>query len=142
MNESFLHYIWQFQYFDKKDLCTSTGEQIIVLNPGFRNSHSGPDFYDAQLKLDAIEWAGSVEIHIYSSGWREHNHQEDEAYENVVLHVVWEENEKVIRKDGTLMPTLELKSRVAPAFLLQFKRIVYSRSKIPCANAIGAVPPS
>lgn len=139
MNESFLHYIWQFQYFDKSDLRCSTGEEILVINPGFRNSHSGPDFYDAKLKLDSIEWAGSVEIHISSSGWREHKHQDDAAYENVVLHVVWEENEKILRKDGTVLPTLELRSRVASSFLLQYKRIVHSRNKIPCANAIQNV---
>lgn len=140
MNESFLHYIWQFQYFDKKDLRCSTGEEILVLNPGFKNTHAGPDFYNAKLKLDNIEWAGSVEIHIQSSGWREHKHQDDAAYENVVLHVVWEENEKIVRKDGTVLPTLELKTRVASSFLLQYKRIVHSRSRIPCANAIHAVP--
>lgn len=140
MNESFLHYIWQFQYFDKKDLRCSTGEEIVVLNPGFKNTHAGPDFYNAKLKLDNIEWAGSVEIHIQSSGWREHKHQDDAAYENVVLHVVWEENEKIVRKDGTVLPTLELKTRVASSFLLQYKRIVHSRSTIPCANAIHAVP--
>jgi len=140
MNESFLHYIWQFQYFDKRDLKSSAGEEIVIFDPGFRNSHSGPDFYNAKVRIDFIEWAGSVEIHIFSSGWREHRHQEDAAYENVVLHVVWEENEKVFRKDGTLIPTLELKPRVSSAFVLQYKRIVHSRTKIPCANAIGAVP--
>jgi hypothetical protein len=140
MNESFLHYIWQFQYFDKKDLRCSTGEAVTVFNPGFRNSHSGPDFYDAKLRIDSIEWAGSVEIHIYSSGWREHKHQEDPAYENVVLHVVWEENETILRNDGTHIPTLELKLRVAQSFLLQYKRIIHSRNKIPCANAIAMVP--
>ncbi|HEY9489089.1 MAG TPA: DUF2851 family protein, partial [Chryseosolibacter sp.] len=140
MNESFLHYIWQFQYFDKSNLRCSTGEDIVILKPGLKNTHAGPDFYDAKLKLDSMEWAGSVEIHIYSSGWREHKHQEDPSYENVVLHVVWEENEKIFRKDGTLLPTLELKSRVASSFLLQYKRIVHSRNKIPCANAIQTVP--
>jgi hypothetical protein len=140
MNESFLHYIWQFQYFDKKELRCSTGEDLAIFNPGQKNTHAGPDFYNAKLKLDSIEWAGSVEIHIQSSGWREHRHQDDPAYENVVLHVVWEENERIIRKDGTLLPTLELKTRVAPAFLLQYKRIVHSRNKIPCANAIASVP--
>jgi hypothetical protein len=139
MNESFLHYIWQFQYFNKKELKTSAGEAIAVLNPGLKNTHAGPDFYDAQLKLDAIEWIGSVEVHIYSSGWREHKHQLDPAYENVVLHVVWEENEAIVRNDGTVIPTLELKSRVEPEFLLRYKRIVHSRTKIPCANAIGGV---
>ena len=140
MNESFLHYIWQFQYFNKEDLRCSTGEEIIVINPGLKNTHAGPDFYNAKLKLENMEWAGSVEIHIYSSGWREHKHQDDAAYENVVLHVVWEENEKIYRKDGTLLPTLELKSRVASSFLLQYKRIVHSRNRIPCANAIHQVP--
>ena len=62
MNESFLHYIWQFQYFDKKELRTSAGEDITILNPGYKNTHAGPDFFNAQLKLDAIEWVGSVEI--------------------------------------------------------------------------------
>ena len=140
MNEFFLHYIWQFQYFDKKELRCSTGEAITVINPGVKNTHAGPDFYNAKLKLDAIEWAGSVEIHIQSSGWREHKHQDDAAYENVVLHVVWEENEKIFRKDGTYIPTLELKARVASSLLLQYKRIIHSRSKIPCANAVHAVP--
>jgi hypothetical protein len=140
MNESFLHYIWQFQYFDKTGLKSSTGEEIVIFNPGFKNTDSGPDFYDAKLRIDSIEWAGSVEIHIYSSGWREHKHQEDAAYENVVLHVVWEENEKIVRRDGTLLPTLELRERVSSAFVLQYKRIVHSRTTIPCANAIGAVP--
>ncbi len=140
MNESFLHYIWQFQYFDKKDLKTSTGESITIFNTGHKNTHAGPDFYNAKLRIDSIEWAGSVEIHIYASGWREHKHQDDPAYENVVLHVVWEENEKIIRKDGTLLPTLELRDRVAQGFLLQYKRIIHSRHKIPCANAIGSVP--
>lgn len=140
MNESFLHYIWQFQYFNKEDLKCSNGDEIIVFNPGFKNTHAGPDFYNAKLKLGPIEWAGSVEIHIQSSGWREHRHQDDPNYENVVLHVVWEENEMITRKDGTLLPTLELKNRVASSFFLQYKRIVHSKNKIPCANAIHAVP--
>ena len=140
MNESFLHYIWQFQYFDKQDLRCSTGEVILVLNPGTKNTHAGPDFANAKVKLDAMEWAGSVEIHINSSGWREHKHHHDPAYENVVLHVVWEEDEKILRKDGTVLPTLELKGRVSSSFILQYKRIVHSRQKIPCASAIHAVP--
>lgn len=140
MNESFLHYIWQFQYFDKRDLRCTTGEEILVLNPGARNTHAGPDFGNAKLRLDDMEWAGSVEIHINSSGWTDHKHQHDPAYENVVLHVVWQEDERIFRKDGTLLPTLELKSRVSSSFVLQYKRIVHSRQKIPCASGINSVP--
>src|SRR5690606_12486185 len=114
--------------------------QIIVKSPGFRNTHSSPDFFDAKLKLGAMEWAGSVEIHIQSSGWRQHRHHEDPAYENVVLHVVWEEDEKILHRDGTRLPTLELKGRVASSFVLQYKRIIHSKNRIPCANAIQAAP--
>lgn len=139
MNESFLHYIWQFQYFNKTALQCSTGEPVIVIHPGIKNTHAGPDFYNAKLRIGSIDWAGSVEIHLQASGWREHRHHDDAAYENVVLHVVWEENETIFRSDGTRMPTLELKARVDSSFLLQYKRIVHSRTKIPCANAIHSV---
>jgi len=139
MNESFLHFVWQFQYFDKRDLCCTTGEAVTVFEPGHRNSHSGPDFYNAKLKLDAIAWAGSVEIHLQSSGWREHRHHEDPAYENVVLHVVWEENEKILRADGTPLPTIELRHRVAPQLILEYKRMVHSRQMIPCASRLHEV---
>lgn len=141
MNESFLHYVWQYQYFNKEDLRCNTGEAIIVIRPGFRNTHAGPDFHDAKLRLDGMEWAGSVELHILSSGWRQHRHHEDPAYENVVLHVVWEEDEPVFRQDGTRLPTLELKHRVASSFILQYKRIVHSSTPIPCANALHSVEP-
>lgn len=140
MNESFLHYIWQFQYFNKEFLRTSTGDEITVLKPGFPNSNAGPDFFDAKIRLGEMEWIGSVEIHFSSSGWREHKHHEDAAYENVVLHVVWEENEIILRKDGTSLPTLELKGRVDPSLILKYKRIVHGTRSIPCANAIHDVP--
>lgn len=140
MNEAFLHYIWQFQYFNKDNLKCTSGEEIAVFRPGFRNAHSGPDFFDAKVKLGPMNWAGSVEIHIMSSGWREHRHHLDPAYENVILHVVWEDNEKVLRNDGTPLPTLELKGRVAPSLILQYRRIVQGKSSIPCASVFGKAP--
>lgn len=139
MNESFLHFVWQFQYFDKDDLRCTLGDAISIFDPGYKNTHSGPDFYNAKLKLGSISWAGSVEIHIQSSGWREHRHHEDPAYENVVLHVVWNEDEIILRSDGTPLPTLVLQSRVSKDLLLRYKRIVHSRHKIPCAGRLEEV---
>src|SRR5437879_2758287 len=106
MNESFLHYIWQFQYFHKVDLKTSEGEQVTVLKQGIHNTDSGPDFSQAKIKIENIEWAGHVEIHVKSSEWYNHKHEQDAAYENVVLHVVWENDKTVYRKDKSLLPTL------------------------------------
>lgn len=137
MSESFLHYIWQFQYFDKKDLKTTQGETVQIFNPGMRNGHAGPDFFNARVMIDNIEWIGSIEVHINASGWFEHNHDTDHAYENVVLHVVWKSDKPVKRNDGTLLPAIELRNRVDEKLLLNYKKLVNSPEAIPCARSMA-----
>jgi len=139
LTESFLHYLWQFQYFDKKGLVTTTGEPITILNQGILNTDAGPDFSQVKIKIGAIDWAGSVEIHIQSSGWYEHKHHEDAAYENVVLHVVWEENKPVQRKDGTRLPTLELKDRADKILQKSYQKLVTNTAVIPCQSVFENV---
>lgn len=141
MTESFLHYIWQFQYFDKKGLATSGGEPIQVCHPGIKNSNAGPDFSEARIKIGALEWRGSVEIHIQASGWVSHHHEVDTAYERVILHVVWEEDKVIRRTDGTIMPTLVLKNRVDEALWRRYRKLVTSAETIPCTNSILKVTP-
>lgn len=139
MTESFLHYLWQFQYFNKKELVTTSGESVTILNPGILNSDAGPDFSQVKIIIDQIEWAGNVEIHIQSSGWYEHKHDTDAAYENVVLHVVWEENKPVFRRDGTRLPTLQLKDRADTGLLKSYQKLVNTTAVIPCQSAFGSV---
>jgi len=139
MNESFLHYLWQFQYFDKNELLTSQGEPISILKIGHLNSNAGPDFSDAKIKIDGIEWAGTVEIHIKSSDWYAHHHQMDNAYENVVLHVVWENDKPICRQDKTLIPTLELKKRVDVSLLKEYKKLINSPHFIACEKSFARV---
>lgn len=140
MTESFLHYIWQFQYFRKDDLKTSDGEVLQIFQPGIRNSHAGPDFEDAKIKIGKLEWRGSIEIHIKASGWNDHRHSDDLAYEKVVLHVVWENDKPIKRTDGTYMPTLELKNRVDIALWNRYKKLFTSAESIPCATSWSKVP--
>src|SRR5688572_30617282 len=139
MSEAFLHYLWQFQYFDKHELKTTAGELIQIFNPGFRNSDAGPDFSNARIKIADVEWIGSAEIHIQASGWIEHKHDCDPSYENVVLHIVWKNDKAIRRSDGSLLPTLELKNRVDDRFFLDYQRLVNSPEPIPCAHAIFSV---
>ncbi|MBX2965644.1 MAG: DUF2851 family protein [Cyclobacteriaceae bacterium] len=139
MTESFLHYLWQFQYFDKKELQTDSGEPVQVLHPGIRNTHAGPDFSDAKIRIGSIEWRGSVEIHIAASGWTDHRHDNDAAYEKVVLHVVWENDKPIVRSDGSSMSTLELKNRVDPLLWNKFKKLLTCPDSIPCASSWGRV---
>lgn len=140
MTESFLHYVWHLQYFRKEALKTSSGETIRVIHPGNRNSDAGPDFSNAQVKIDELEWRGSVEIHIKASGWNDHKHSSDEAYEKVILHVVWENDKPIKRTDGSLMPTLELKPLVSDKLWERYKNLYTSADIIPCANSWSSVP--
>jgi hypothetical protein len=139
MNEAFLFYVWQFQYFTKGNLQTTDGEDITVIHPGTLNSHSGPDFFNAKIKIGAMEWIGNVEIHINASHWFDHHHNVDSAYENVVLHVVWKNDHQIARQDGSMIPTLELKSRVNEKLLLQYRRLVNNPHSIPCSPSLKNV---
>jgi hypothetical protein len=86
-----------------------------------------------------MEWIGSVEIHVLSSAWVEHRHHHDDAYENVVLHVVWEDNKPVSWRDGSRLPTLELKNRVDNRLLQQYRRLAHSPEPIPCAAGFDRI---
>jgi len=139
VHEGFICYIWQFQYFDKKELKTAGGEKIEVFKPGISNTHAGPDFSNAKVKIDGIDWVGTVEIHPKSSGWMEHRHDLDPAYENVVLHVVWQNDQPIYRSDKTLLPTLELKERVDESLIRQYTKLVNTSFPIPCRKSFPQV---
>jgi hypothetical protein len=140
MQESLIHYIWQFQYFDRMNLRTIAGEEVQVFHPGYRNANAGPDFTNARVKIDGIEWIGNVEIHIRSSGWKQHHHDKDPAYDNVILHVVWKHDNDVIHKDNSSLPTLELQHKVDAALLLRYQSLYSNPETIPCGNLIRGIP--
>lgn len=139
MQESFIHFLWKFQYFDKYHLTTVHAEPIQVLHPGNPNTDAGPDFNHARIMVDGIEWAGNVEIHIKSSDWIAHEHHTNKAYDNVVLHVVWQADRDIYRNDGTLIPTLELANKANLNLLNRYKFLLESQDSIPCASQFNAV---
>ncbi len=139
MEEYFLHYIWQFQKFDKTALALAEGT-LNILQPGFRNFNAGPDFLQAKVQIANVTWSGAVEIHIKSSDWLSHRHQMNPAYNQVILHVVWEDDQPVLREDGTLMPTLALKDRVDTSVYEEYRKLVDNPMFIPCAPRIHTVP--
>lgn len=139
MNEAFLHYLWQFQQFDKSNLQTIVAEKISVLKTGFLNINAGPDFTNARLQINEIEWVGNVEIHIKSSDWKLHKHQENEAYNNVILHVVWENDQPIVRQDGSLIPTLALKAITDIKLLEKHQYLIDNQSIIPCKEQFNAI---
>lgn len=136
MQEAFLHFIWQYQYFSKRDLCTTDGAPVNVIHPGFFNTDAGPDFKEACIKIGGIEWRGHVELHVFSSDWLAHHHEEDAAYNNVVLHVVWKHDREVHRQDETLLPVLELQGLVEESVIFNYKKLLNSPYRIPCERQL------
>lgn len=135
MQEDFLHYIWKHKKFRFNNLKTTTGESIIVTSVGQHNFNSGPDFFNAKIKIGNQLWAGNVEIHIKSSDWFLHSHEQDKAYDNVILHVVWEDDTEVFRKDNTPIPTLQLKDVVDVSMLNNYVKLFSKQNKwINCEN--------
>lgn len=139
MTEEFLQYIWKHSLLDRSKLVTSGGKRIEIISAGQHNRDSGPDFFNAKLKIGDTLWAGNVEVHIRSSAWGQHKHQYDEAYKNVILHVVWEDDEPVLRADKTEIPAIELKEIVPINVYKQYAALRFSSKEIPCEKEIGKV---
>lgn len=138
MNEEFLYYLWIYQIFNQ-ELETTSGEVIRVVKPGIRNTQSGPDFFNALIDIGYTRWAGNVEIHVNSSDWYKHKHHIDSNYDNIILHVVFNNDKIVNRNNGNSIPTLQLKNKFNNAVLDRYQDLLISRMSIPCGNLIKHV---
>ena len=134
MKEEFLYYLWENRLIDT-NLQTTDGEVVTITATGYRNTDSGPDFLEARIRMGDKLWAGHVEIHVKASDWNRHHHQTDKAYQNVILHVVYENDTK-----ANEIPTLELKGHFDESLFDQYERLISSKSWIPCAKSISQVP--
>lgn len=139
MKEELLHYAWRMRRFNANNLKTTDGQDIEILQPGQLNTHAGPDFLNARLRIGDTIWAGNVEMHLRSSDWLQHGHQSDAAYDNVILHVVYEEDTAVYRMNGTDIPCLEMKQRISRRLAAHYQRLIQSEQWVPCANTIEQV---
>jgi hypothetical protein len=140
MKEDFLHYLWKFKKFDTLNLKTFNGEEITIINVGQYLELAGPDFFNAQITIGNQKWAGNVEIHLKSSDWYVHHHERDEAYENVILHVVWEHDTEIFRKNNTEIPVLELKKYVDALTIANYQSLVAPKSWIFCEKQLKEIP--
>ena len=113
--------MWKYRKFDVAKLRTVNNETVVVHSPGLHNANSGPDFFNGQVSIAQVLWAGNIEIHVRSTSWYKHKHHEDPAYDNVVLHVVWHFDERVYRKDGSEIPTIELQHWVSATTVAAYK---------------------
>lgn len=133
MKEDFIYYLWENRLLHL-DLTTTEGDEIVILSVGIRNLDSGADYNNARIKIGGTLWAGQVEIHVRSSDWYRHNHQDDNNYNNVILHVVYECDNK-----SPPIPTLEVKGKFDIGLLQNYETFLNSRKWIPCEDFIGGV---
>lgn len=136
MTERLLQYIWQFQYFNKKELQISTGESLAIIHPGQWNVHQGPDFLQATIKISETTWVGNIELHVQTADWFRHAHQHDKNYNSVILHVVWHHEDESRR---TTIPLLALEDKVPKLLLSQYEDWMLNRFFIPCGQQVDTI---
>ncbi|HEX4374386.1 MAG TPA: DUF2851 family protein, partial [Puia sp.] len=136
MTEKLLQFIWQFQYFNLNELKLQSGEDLRIIFPGQFNSNQGPDFSEARIYIDKTLWAGNIELHINSSDWNKHSHDTDKNYDNVILHVVWEDDKSNATKN---IPVLVLNNRVSKLLLNKYEELMNNKFFIPCEKNIQSV---
>ncbi|MEJ7736564.1 MAG: DUF2851 family protein [Chitinophagaceae bacterium] len=138
MTERLLQYLWQFQFFNASQLQTGQGESLKVIHPGTLNTNQGPDFLSARIRLENTTWVGNVEIHINTSDWYKHDHEKDPNYKNIILHVVWKNDEP--KHDSILfLPLLELQPRVSILLLQRYEELMNTVSFIPCEKSLQKI---
>ncbi len=135
IKEELLHYIWENKLFYKNDLTDEDGNDIIIEDVGLKNNDAGPDFFNSKIKIGNTTWAGNIEIHINSSDWNKHNHNVDKAYDNVILHLVFENDKDVFNTKGEKILTCELK--FDEKYLKKYEYLINSEDVISCKSYIN-----
>lgn len=135
--EKLYQYLWKSRMFGRK-LRENNGNSVEVIDPGILNSDSGPDFFNSKIKVNGTEWIGNIEIHVKASDWYRHGHQNDPAYDNVILHVVGVSDKKVYRRDGSLIPQVEL--TMPEGFFRTFSILETDADAVRCASSLPYLP--
>ena len=135
--EQLLHYVWKHKIFPLKELKTTSGQALEIIDTGLANRNAGPDFFNAKIKLDGVLWVGNIEIHTHSSDWMKHSHHTDKAYDNVILHIASHIDADVCRSNGERIPQLLLE---CPEHVLaNFNELIATDNYPPCYRIIPSL---
>ena len=137
--EQLLHYVWKHKIFPLKQLTTTTGQALEIIDTGLANRNAGPDFFNAKIKLDGVLWVGNIEIHQASSDWVKHGHHQNCAYDNVILHVASLIDADVFRSNGEVVPQFMLEC--PPHIQENFEELSKTDSYPPCYRIIPSLSP-
>lgn len=139
MKEDFLHFVWRNKQFDVTNLISEQHQKIEIVRFGDYVQMAGPDFFNAQLFIDNQLWAGNVEMHLKASDWYAHQHEIDSNYDNVILHVVWDYDIDVFRKDGSVLPVLNLSKYINEVLIKNYFNLRTSKNWLYCENQLNGI---
>lgn len=135
MNEKLLQYLWNYKIFKSYDFKDLNGNPIEILDYGKWNDDSGPDFLMAKVKISNMILAGNIELHVKSSDWIFHQHSEDPNYQNIILHVVFQNDTDIEELLHRNIPTIELKNYIDGDVLSKYINLLQQSHFIPCESA-------
>ena len=141
MKEEFLWYLWSKKLINQP-IKTTEGEPLQIIESGKLNTDAGPDFFNAKIKIGSTIWVGNVEIHVKASDWHKHGHHYDRKYNNIILHLVYENDSHITNSNGKLIPTVEVRNQFDNNIYLRYSDFSKSQWWIPCANLIGQIEKS
>ena len=137
--ERLMQYVWQHRLWPQTHLHTVDGLPVQIIDPGRLNTDSGPDFFNAKIVIDGHMWAGDVEIHVRASDWHRHGHDNDPAYDSVILHIVDRDDTAIKRSNGEIIPQMQM--ACTPDFNRRYSELVDRADRdIPCAQSIAEMP--
>jgi hypothetical protein len=137
MNEEFISYLWKYRQLSQT-LITEAGDPLAILHPGVQNTDSGPDFFNARLRIGSTTWAGNVEIHVHASDWYRHGHHLDPAFDHAILHVVYDADRLVYHQNGVPVQTLVINNQYAERIFERYQILMQTRQWIPCENQLDS----
>ncbi len=139
MKENFIVYLWKNRLLHPGKLQTTKGERVEIIHPGQENHDAGPDFFAAKIRIDGTLWVGNVEIHTLSSNWEKHGHQHNPAYDNTILHVVFEHDRETAIPTRQMIPIMEVKNCFEKHILDNYQNLLLSKTWVPCQNNLEMV---
>lgn len=139
MTEELLKFLWKHKLYLPESLTFEDGSAIEVIHPGESNHDAGPDFFNTRIKAGNTIWAGNAEIHVRASDWSRHNHNANDAYQNVILHIVADNDIEVKNSRGEIIPTITL--RCNDAIIAQYNYLLQNSLWVPCARNIKDIDP-
>lgn len=140
INEELLQFIWRHKLLKPVPLISRAGNTITVLSPGELNPDAGPDFFNAKIRLNDLTLAGNVEIHVRTSDWLKHGHQDDRSYDGLILHAVYEHDTDLDQNTANSVEILELKDLIDGKTLKAYDQLCETKEKLPCADQLNKIP--